>query len=1491
VIVSHDGSHTAGLTSWRGGFATSGGRLRASATGTDCIGGLSAITGASDATIDVEVNCTSLTTVSCAGAALRIQSSSAHYLATLTGAGTVEICKYNGSFTVLASTTVTLGTGTGVLRASIAGDTIQVWWRGTLVLTTTDTSFTGTGDHGIYLYAPSSVGAAEIDGFTVSTPLYSYYFTGTDGAAPGAPWNAYTGGGGSTAVINSNRLRLIGNNGDYITCSADGGGSPLFRGSDITLDISFAANPSGPTVMIITSVAGGGNDYALTLGMGANWAAIQRRDAWVSTTLNSVTWTPPTAGTVTKVRFQRIGTTFKAKLWEAGTAEPGTWLLEATDSTYSTPGSIELAASGGGGNAITAYIDNIQIVDQSGAPQVEWGIVKSGTSGSSQQPYPPARAGLTGDFRMIWAAYDSTTAPTTPAGWTLSNTTNTSELSLFLRLCTADGETWPTISGQNQDFVMVAGTVPVGGHSITDLAADPYAVVATTTGSSATPNPASVTISTTPVFTVVAGVAIDFSATGNAITAGPTSYFPVTLTKSAASTSSVALGVAERPLYSGATSEDPGAFASTSRPWIAKTVAIPLVALNATNAPAGNATAAGTASSPSTTVSTGVESASAAGSAYNPAAGISIPAEVDHRAAMLGFQAIGDRIGILPSGAIDEKDRPWGIRLYDMASTAPVGAPAQVSNGTGIASNPSVIITAAIQASQATGSAGNVASIIAAGIQRPQASGTASNVTALMAVASMAQVAQGSGAAYSPAALKAVSPTAGVATASGSAGDVGASKALFAGAQVATGSASVPGGVGSGKPSVGSGSASGTAQAPKAAQGAAPTAALGTGQAQASSTQTAPQAGVAQASGTASWPTASVRPTAPVAQASGVANQAIAMTADMVFVQAGLATATSSAFDPSVAQQVRPPAASASGQSLAPPNRVAPNTGNAQGSGTASNPTAGSYQVRTATPTTAQAAGYASNPGTQEAVRPSVASATGSAFNASTTAYAVVNAAAQAAWGSGTTSPPVPTITARPPQAAGAATTQASKSQVRSNAGSPQGSGTASNPKVNRSVELTPATPTFTAQTLSAVPGTIAVTISAPTITFTPSIVGPVAATVMQLSASVSVLSAQTLYTSNSRPIDHRASSLGFQAIGDRLGILPSGAIDDKDRPWGVKLYDREILARSLDPATPTFTASQLLVTTGPKSVSISAATATFAAQQPQVNGMEVAPQPAYMSLQGQMLVAVGSPTTVTIGPATITLGASPLISAISLRLDAATTTWQAQDLSVEPPVGSRSQFFPRPLRVSSGLLTTSPVLLYTVPADSYLVLKQVTLQKVSASDGATRLWATPALQSPANAYAFFYDVAVAGTLDQEMNMVLAPGERLYGRAASENTVAHRIDGFLLSTASLPMPRVFFRGVVGTTFTEVAVVMPNRQRVIKYISIANTSAAERTVDISTTTAGSAPGDGGAIRRALAVPAHSSVFIPLTMVLDATETLAVKADTAGAVALQVCGAVG
>lgn len=205
------------------------------------------------------------------------------------------------------------------------------------------------------------------------------------------------------------------------------------------------------------------------------------------------------------------------------------------------------------------------------APSVTWGTVKTGTAGGAQAANMPASIAA-GDLLVLAVACDSTTAPTTPAGWTLiDGGANTAEQYTYGKI--AAGSDTVTITLPAQDFVMVCGKIT--GHGVSNVARDIRKGTAATGSTAAADPPNCASTSVAQDYLAIALCSLDLT-TGNTISAVPSGYtsaFTVT-TVSASSTSSVALGCATKAL-TGATSENPAAFTNTSRAWRAQTLLIP----------------------------------------------------------------------------------------------------------------------------------------------------------------------------------------------------------------------------------------------------------------------------------------------------------------------------------------------------------------------------------------------------------------------------------------------------------------------------------------------------------------------------------------------------------------------------------------------------------------------------------------------------------------------------------------------------------------------------------------------------------------------------------------------------------------------------------------------------------------------------------------------------------------------------------------------------
>jgi hypothetical protein len=185
------------------------------------------------------------------------------------------------------------------------------------------------------------------------------------------------------------------------------------------------------------------------------------------------------------------------------------------------------------------------------------------------------------DMILVSADYDATASATDVAtatsGWTRDRVdtqgSNVLRTAKFKKLCTTTGSGGenPTVTGPGQDAVYT--THVMANHGCTNVSDFTWQAPANNTTGNADP-PASGTLTSGLTYSVLAQCNVDFSATGNTVSAGPSGYVGVAVTKSASSTSSCGVGSACKRVVGAGSTENPGTFTNTSRPWLAYTGAL-----------------------------------------------------------------------------------------------------------------------------------------------------------------------------------------------------------------------------------------------------------------------------------------------------------------------------------------------------------------------------------------------------------------------------------------------------------------------------------------------------------------------------------------------------------------------------------------------------------------------------------------------------------------------------------------------------------------------------------------------------------------------------------------------------------------------------------------------------------------------------------------------------------------------------------------------------
>ena len=186
-------------------------------------------------------------------------------------------------------------------------------------------------------------------------------WTGTNGDDwDSAKWVTTSTDSTKIADIQSNQARLY-VNGSPVRATTQ---QTATADSEVDLTYRFNERTSGSFLRIFARASGATganqmpNAYRLEINSGSSTVKLQKFVSSTATDLASFTYTQDT--NTQKVRFQIQGTSIKAKLWAAGTSEPGTWSVTATDSGITGTGVVQVAHSHSSG-AHTVYVDDLTL--------------------------------------------------------------------------------------------------------------------------------------------------------------------------------------------------------------------------------------------------------------------------------------------------------------------------------------------------------------------------------------------------------------------------------------------------------------------------------------------------------------------------------------------------------------------------------------------------------------------------------------------------------------------------------------------------------------------------------------------------------------------------------------------------------------------------------------------------------------------------------------------------------------------------------------------------------------------------------------------------------------------------------------------------------------------------------------------------------------------------------------------------------------------------
>jgi len=198
-----------------------------------------------------------------------------------------------------------------------------------------------------------------------SPTLMADDFTGTNGASlDAAKWtNGEVRTGASATLLDGTAVLNPGTNTGYngrVSVLAD-----VTDRADVGLVTSFKFGDGDSYLWAVLRGDAGGlaqNGYEIRPRAGTAGTRVASLSNYTATQLGNISGTL-NAGTWYRLRFEAVGTTVRARVWPAGSAEPSSWQVSVTNSAITSAGTVHLVAGGGNTAAARVYLDDVQVYD------------------------------------------------------------------------------------------------------------------------------------------------------------------------------------------------------------------------------------------------------------------------------------------------------------------------------------------------------------------------------------------------------------------------------------------------------------------------------------------------------------------------------------------------------------------------------------------------------------------------------------------------------------------------------------------------------------------------------------------------------------------------------------------------------------------------------------------------------------------------------------------------------------------------------------------------------------------------------------------------------------------------------------------------------------------------------------------------------------------------------------------------------------------------
>jgi hypothetical protein len=213
------------------------------------------------------------------------------------------------------------------------------------------------------------------------TTYLSEAFTGSNGASWNASnWTNLISTSGASATIQSNKGRQnAGSATGYSGKRADRWNGATHADYEFIGKVTFVNSVDGHAEIWLraSTTAYDGTGYLCSINVGTtNNITVTKAVSYTYTTLGSASVTV-TQGTTYGFRFYVVGTTIKAKVWDASGSEPGSYNLTYTDSAVAAAGYAYLGTNGGSAANMQIDWDDITLTDGTGNALTFTGTVTS----------------------------------------------------------------------------------------------------------------------------------------------------------------------------------------------------------------------------------------------------------------------------------------------------------------------------------------------------------------------------------------------------------------------------------------------------------------------------------------------------------------------------------------------------------------------------------------------------------------------------------------------------------------------------------------------------------------------------------------------------------------------------------------------------------------------------------------------------------------------------------------------------------------------------------------------------------------------------------------------------------------------------------------------------------------------------------------------------------------------------------------------------------